>query len=245
MFLSKLDLNIRDPKVRRDLGDMYEMHRTLWKAFPGEDQGGAGRVLFRVDNDGTGPLALVQSVFEPNWRTLPVGYLRCPPESKPFDPAFAVGDRLRFRLRANPTKRLREASPIADDAAPDPNRIRILPRGEGRTKSVGRRIGLLSENDQISWLINKAAKAGFTVPGKWVDTEDPESKAPIKLPNFRVDAIPEGRLKHIKEQGSTHVVVRFEGVLIVQDPVLFKQTLFAGVGSGKGFGFGLLSVAKA
>jgi CRISPR system Cascade subunit CasE len=48
MFLSRLILDSRDPQDRRDLARPYEMHRTLWRAFPDDDP---GRVLFRVDTD--------------------------------------------------------------------------------------------------------------------------------------------------------------------------------------------------
>ena len=41
-----------------------------------------------------------------------------------------------------------------------------------------------------------------------------------------------------------HLAVRFEGVLQVVDPVAFQQTLRRGIGSAKGFGFGLLSIAR-
>ncbi len=38
MYLSKLTLDPRHPQARRDLGDAYEMHRTLARAFA-PDQG--------------------------------------------------------------------------------------------------------------------------------------------------------------------------------------------------------------
>lgn len=37
--------------------------------------------------------------------------------------------------------------------------------------------------------------------------------------------------------------VRFDGVLTVTDPDTFRQTVAAGIGPAKAFGFGLLSVA--
>ena len=40
----------------------------------------------------------------------------------------------------------------------------------------------------------------------------------------------------------SHAGVRFDGVLEVTDPVSFAATLDSGIGSGKAFGFGLLSV---
>jgi hypothetical protein len=39
------------------------------------------------------------------------------------------------------------------------------------------------------------------------------------------------------------LAVRFDGVLAVTDVVQFAATLEAGIGSGKGLGFGLLSLA--
>lgn len=39
--------------------------------------------------------------------------------------------------------------------------------------------------------------------------------------------------------------VLYEGVLKVTGPDLFRQTLIHGIGSGKAYGFGLLSVAPA
>ena len=37
----------------------------------------------------------------------------------------------------------------------------------------------------------------------------------------------------------------FDGRLVVTDAALFRQTLVQGIGSGKAFGFGLLSVARS
>jgi CRISPR associated protein len=39
------------------------------------------------------------------------------------------------------------------------------------------------------------------------------------------------------------VAVRFDGVLVVTDPALFKTAVASGIGSGKASGFGLLSFA--
>ena len=39
--------------------------------------------------------------------------------------------------------------------------------------------------------------------------------------------------------------VQFDGVLQVVEPALFVHAIAAGIGSGKAFGFGLLSVARA
>jgi CRISPR system Cascade subunit CasE len=39
--------------------------------------------------------------------------------------------------------------------------------------------------------------------------------------------------------------VLYEGALEVTEPEAFQRTLAAGIGSGKGFGFGLLSLARS
>src|ERR1019366_6177883 len=95
MFLSRLVLNSHDPQVRCDLARPYEMHRTLWRAFP---DGDPGRVLFRVDTDRTGapPVILVQSDFRPDWQRLaerPSRYLLAPPDLKEFQPSFILNQR--------------------------------------------------------------------------------------------------------------------------------------------------------
>ena len=67
------------------------------------------------------------------------------------------------------------------------------------------------------------------------------------MPNFRVDAIPEGRQRCGKEghRDGEFLAVRFDGLLAVTDPALFRNTLQTGIGSAKAFGFGLLSLAPA
>lgn len=231
MFLSRLVLNPRDRRARRDLGSPYEMHRTILSAgFDGVPTTDLGRVLFRADADPTGrtpPVVLVQSGREPSWANLPPGYAH-DAAAKPFDPQFRAGQKLRFRLRANPTKRVAVGNAVL-----------------GPTLG-GKRIGLFTEPDQLRWLLRRADVSGFRVPGSWVPATDPETGEPKQLPNFRVDAIPEGRAFNGKTGASGwFLAVRFEGILEVTDPVAFRHTLVAGIGSAKGFGFGLLSVAPA
>jgi len=142
MYLSKLVLNPRPGcrAVLRDLASPYEMHRTLMRAFPDAGHGGPGRVLFRLEPQRPGhpPVVLVQSAKRPDWsalRQIP-GYLACPPASKQVDPPLYAGQRLRFRLRANPT-----------------------------VKRDGKRRALVREEDQQGWLLRKAAAAGFRPVG--------------------------------------------------------------------------------
>ena len=100
MFLSRLRLNARHPDARRDLADPYRLHQTL--AALGDD-----RLLFRAEPEAPGgPAVLVQTAAAPDWRTLPAGYATVD-GPKPFEPALREGQRVRFRLVANPTVKKR------------------------------------------------------------------------------------------------------------------------------------------
>ena len=203
MFLSRLVLNPRSRQARREAAEPYELHRTLLRAFPGPLE--AERVLFRIDPAReTGALVvLVQSLSEPDWshhRSLP-HYLLAEPEFKAFHPAFTPGQRLRFRLRANPT-----------------------------VKRDGKRLGLLTEDEQLAWLRRKGEAGGFRV--------------------LAALAVREGFARGRKREGDagfplTHLAVRFDGTLEVTDPAQLIESVRDGIGSGKAFGFGLLSLARA
>ena len=91
------------------VGNAYEMHRTLSRAFgDGQSAYEDARCLFRVDVAHTYTMALVQSLVEPVWSDqLPrESYLLQAPRVKPLDWQATPGQLLRFRLRANPTKRV-------------------------------------------------------------------------------------------------------------------------------------------
>ena len=223
MFLSKLTLNVRHHAVRRDFRLPYEMHKTiLSRGFDGIDKEAIGRVLFRVDTSEFGPpILLVQSQRESNWSKLDEGYTCRAVEQKAYDSSFETGQRLRFRLRANPTWR------------------------KSHDDKLKNRLPYFSEEDQLRWLIRKGQLAGFKLLGQWLDSTDPLSGEPKPIPNFSVDVIPDGRSFVLKEEKGWHLAVRFEGVLEVTDPIQLRQAIAQGIGSAKGYGFGLLSVAPA
>ena len=81
---------------------------------------------------------------------------------------------------------------------------------------------------QKKWLLDRAEKHGFLI--KRVDVTG------RKWLQFR---------KHGLGRPVTLLSVTYEGVLEVTDPVLFRETLTAGIGRGKAYGQGLLTVARA
>jgi CRISPR system Cascade subunit CasE len=138
MYLSRLMLNPRSRQVRTDLADRYELHRTLLNAFP-ETLPVQERVLYRVEEGTLEPIVrvLVQSQGKPDWTIVPRlrdRYLLHEPELRKVDLDVFEGQRLRFRLQANPT-----------------------------VKRAGKRHALYADDDLLAWLQRKGDQHGFEV----------------------------------------------------------------------------------
>lgn len=215
-YLSRLVLNLRDRSAQLDLADCRRLHCTILGGFPhvsDEAARAALGVLYRVEFGASRPHILVQSSVVPDWSALHPGYLAQPPETQEIDGVYAAlhrGQQLRFRLRANPTKR-------------------VL-RQEGW---VGKRINLQREADQIAWLERKGLMGGFGLC---------QLRASGGVPSVQAASEPAA---HGRREGRTLTFgsVQFDGELRVVDADLFRETLLRGIGSGKAYGFGLLSIA--
>lgn len=223
MYLSRLLLDPRSRAVRRDLVDCQELHRTIMSAFPQTqkpDDRARERfgVLHRleVDRRQNCLILYVQSGEEPDWALLPPEYLLAEAAVKRVDGIYRslpADAILAFRLKANPSKRL--------------NAPRIGPDGRRR---LGQRIELRREEEQVDWLRRKGEQGGFDLLGVRV-------------------------LGQVKEQGRrqrqdgpdsplTLAAVVFEGHLRITNLEKFYHlSLARGLGPGKAYGLGLLSLA--
>ncbi|MEW6212337.1 MAG: type I-E CRISPR-associated protein Cas6/Cse3/CasE [Acidobacteriota bacterium] len=230
MYLSRLILNPRSRLARRDIADCHDLHRTILSAFPQKENDSDGArcqfaVLHRLDIDRrTGRVTLlVQSNERPDWSRLPKDYLAETdaenPACKPIEEIYnslRPGARLAFRLRANPTRKID---------------TRTGPDGKRRN---GRRVDLRSEEDRLAWLRRKAEASGFRLLAVRLNDE---------VANLRVQ--PEGKYTGRREATGklSFGSVLFEGELEITDSTSFLQALSSGIGSGKAYGFGLLSIA--
>lgn len=224
LYLSRLVPDVRAAAARRDLANPYDMHRTIMRAFPDRDDDGPGRVLWRADpSPGAGGIHLIiQSTRAPDWANLDPGWLASPPQQRDFAPAFRIGQQLRFRLRANPTRR-------AGKSHSDPT-------------FIGKRIPIMEPGVQLTWLARKANRGGFRLVGQHAA----ENTGP-----FDVVAAHAGTVRSRKPARGNgkptvidHYAVLFDGNLQVTDPDRLAQTLTQGIGPAKAFGFGLLSLAS-
>jgi len=246
LYLSRLILNPRSRQVWSELAHPYEMHRTLMRAFPEVSISGSDNprerygVLFRADMDDSGDHVklYVQSIVKPDWSFLAGldDYLiEDPDPPKDLMEAYQKlqsGQVLVFRLRANPTKRI--AKP-----------------GDGSADLKGKRVGLLKEEQQISWLIRKGLErekgkpGGFEILMKEVKNRNGEVRLVPRV-NVCCEGKQKGRkMEEERPHETTHLAVRFDGFLRITEVNAFVETLVHGIGPAKAFGFGLLSVAKA
>lgn len=245
MYLSKLMLNPRAQIVRRDIADCQAMHARLLSAFSNivsETPRASMGLLYRLETDARVHLVslLVQSGREPDWKRLPAGYLSASDEveaasCKNIEAKFDVLQndvRLRFRLRANPTKK-----------------IDTKTGADGKRRN-GKRVELRKEEEQFAWLKRKSEQHGFRLQAVQVIDEDkskgwranrqpnPDAGIIIEAQNLPVDT----NGKQVKQR-LTLASVLFDGELIVTNKELFRVALEGGIGGGKAYGFGLLSVA--
>ena len=232
LYLSRLILDTRQREAQRELADCSRLHARIMSAFPGAPDSANARehfgVLYRLEqlDDPARARLLVQSNQPPDWSTLPAGYLAPPLDARGNPAIRSIEDEigrvrqgmlLRFRLRANPTKRISDRN-VEQDA-----------------RWHGKRIELRRAPDQLAWLERKAEAGGFRLLGVRIADAPP-------LPDVRVDEAPKQYGRRAGARLSFGVAV-FEGRLEVTDVARFGETLRGGIGSAKAYGFGLLSIA--
>ena len=237
-YLSRLALNPRSREVRRDLADCQKLHRTVMAAFPQAPAAQEARehfgVLHRLEAGRDGdPVLLVQSRAAPDWSRLPPGYLldsggqRENPACKSIDgglDALQPGRELLFRVRANPTRKIDTRS------GPD-----------GR-RSNGTRVELHGEQEWLAWLERKAGQSGFRLLSVRASPAVPDTRV-AGLDRITGSRPVANGVNGNGRQRLTFFSVLFEGRLSIADAKLFRAAVEQGIGSGKAYGFGLLSVA--
>lgn len=223
MFLSRLILNPRSAQVRSELARPYEMHRTLSRAFPPDtfnttrDKDDAAGVLFRVDEQPrTNSIAvLVQSQVAPDWACF-------------NDKRDARGHT--YLLQPPESKSFALKLAAGQTLA---FRLRANPTkrlGNHARDVNGKRVGIYDEAEQLAWLQRKADAGGFRIVRAMVSRDE-------YIENEK--AIQRGEQRHDLKMLSA----QFDGVLQIVNANDFVKTVARGIGSGKGFGFGLLSLA--
>lgn len=219
MYLSQLLLNPRDDLARADMSNPYELHRTIRTQGFRNHNGKLGRVLFRLEpfarRHNPAGVVLVQSLDRPDWSPLTVrgAYLLCEPQVKEIRSLdLQPGQVLRFRLRANPSKR------------------------DAKTK---KRMSLIKLNDRLAWLVRKGRQCGFRVDPAAVNCCE------VSFGHFGIGKSQDETADAAQANKVTIYVADFDGMLQVTDPARLFRAVEQGIGPAKGFGCGLLSLARA
>ena len=150
-------------------------------------------------------------------------------ESKPFEPELAVGDRLQFRLHANPV--------ISQVQGGGPSGKR--PRGKRqdvvmhalfsvpRAERADVRFGIAQQAGR-EWLNRQGVAHGFSLSEE-----------------ISVDGYETVRIPRVGGKPAQFSVLDFEGVLEVTDPVRFLAVVANGFGRARAFGCGLMLIRRA
>jgi len=212
--------------------------------------------LYRIDPHPGGSVSIiVLSALEPDWdyafglkpgltdpiTKRPIGNAGCllaaPPKVKNFEPPQQNGQRFRFRIRINLSKK----GKVCENGE---NLRKMNKEGRvdrfGRPKDQGKRISLTWDHpnmrDEViqKWFEPKCERSGFRLDEfkvlhvGWVVGYKPEMN--------KKDG------KKAKRMPWRSALI--EGCLTVTDPEKFRHALVSGIGSAKAFGFGLLSLAQ-
>lgn len=108
------------------------------------------------------------------------------------------------------------------------HRYRFRLRANPVVTRQGQRLGLHGQDEQLDWLARQGSRLGFEVEG--ADVSGLERIVMWK---------PGGARPNVKD------TVLFDGVLVARDAAALRAALVDGVGHGKAFGLGMLSLARA
>lgn len=217
---SRFLVNPQRRGARKLLNSPQAMHAAVLAAFPPD--AGDGRVLWRLDIQHPEYRLYVLSPDEPDFTHLveQAGWATRTWDVTDYTPMLGrltVGQEWGFRLTANPVKALH------------------------RPGERGKTVPHVTEEQQIAWLAEKAPRHGFelrraSAPGA---DEAPDVRVTRRSDlNFgKGDAAGPGRRRQV-----TLRQAQFDGTLRVIDVDTIRAAMVGGIGRGKAYGCGLLTL---
>lgn len=211
----------------------YQLHQLIWQGFPGIEVAEGRPFLYRHNEEESAHSILVQSAVLPDWRQLDNESEGSTAQMRTFDPQkLQAGTRLRFFVRANPVV---ERKGYSDKTS---RRIVVGSKLDYVANKIGVEVKKLDDREQrlTAWIERKGAEGGFAI-------ERDELTRPLLMIAPNHDYVIR-RSRDRKSDPMTFTGVDFEGILRITDAEAFAKTLQGGIGRGKAFGFGLVTVAK-
>ncbi|SFP52289.1 CRISPR system Cascade subunit CasE [Amycolatopsis arida] len=225
MFLSRFEFDTARRAARELLASPQALHAAVAAVCSSDRprESGEGRVLWRVDHT-TGGTVL---------------YLVSPHRPELDDLAEVAGSTTQGWEEPKPAWETRDYAPLLDRlAAGDRWAFRltanpVVSRRKSAEAKRSQRFGHVTATHQTAWLLKRIGKHGFAV----VNGESGE-------PDLAVRG---RRTLRFSRRGSEVVIATatFEGVLEVTDPAALRRALTSGIGPAKGYGCGLLTLARA
>lgn len=213
----------------------YEQHQWLWQFLVAESGTCRDFIFRRRESNSNFPGYYVVSSRKPMainnaWQV----------NSKEYDPQLSVGQRLAFELRANPVVTSKvEGKSRRNDAVMHEKKKLLEQRGLKRWNDWRNDdpekplLYQLVQKTSAHWLEHRAESCGFAL----VDMQGGEDNKSIHVDNYQQ--------LHAANKNIHLSTVDFSGVLKVNEPLLFKKTLFGGIGHAKAFGCGLMLIRPA
>lgn len=226
IWLSKMVLNGRHPLVRGDLADRYSLHKRIAELVgPTPVPARGARPLYRVELPLVGNQArdqrvvLLQTQAVPNWSQLPDGYL----VGRSDDLGFGVHHQVASKRIDPALATLRSGLVLQFKLMAWPNNM------VGGSRQLIDRYPSL-----IAWLTLQGDRRGFQLVT--------ERKHPDVAVTFQ--EMPIKREEVGKPISWPNRATVFEGRLRVCDPDALRETVARGIGDGKAYGLGLLSLIR-
>lgn len=214
MYLSKIMINPSSKEASNDLKNPYQMHRTIMNAFADGMTREHGSVLYRIE-------------LPTNTRDIYIPSILVQSKIKP-DWNF-INQKEKYLLPGEFN------NPAVMDFNPSIQinsifRFRLMANPTRRNRNSKKLEPILINDDLIIWLSKKAEQSGFLI-----------DLSSIFVKKIQVD--PFEANQHKKKRIFTIHKVLFEGNLLVKNPQMFLFALENGIGRGRSFGCGLLSLA--
>lgn len=229
MYLTRFFLDPESRVVRSLASDPVGLHRAVMRLFPKHDGPTPRRahgVLHRLDGAAKGRvMLLVQSRVPPNVAEMPPNSML----DLTTDPELAFAG-IRANAETRDVNQERVAIAKGDRfhfrLRANTTRKILTKTGSDGTRTHGKRVPVRGDEERLGWLKRHAEVAGF------------------RFSDLRITEL---AAQQGSRRGATVALAGslFDGVLEVEDVERFRAALETGIGPGKAFGFGLLSIRRA
>ncbi|QIM15751.1 type I-E CRISPR-associated protein Cas6/Cse3/CasE [Leucobacter insecticola] len=219
MFLTRMFLNPRRRQAMRFQQDPQAMHAAVESSFPPDPGGTNPRTLWRLESEGSTLRLFLLSERVPSLEHLQeqAGWMNeVTWESRPYDSLLArlqLGQQYGFRVTANPVHTV---------------------TGKNGQK---RKLAHVTVAQQAKWLADRADLLGVRFLRGDGEALEGEATEAILVSNRETLRF------HRGEQRVTLARAQFDGLLEVSDVSKLQTALVAGIGRGKAYGCGLLTLA--